>query len=54
MNDDAKGARRVAWRSVGGILERVAEESTREVDLLHGLSPVADLVDPDPLQGSAT
>ena len=28
---------RVAWRSVGAILERVAAEATREVDLLDGL-----------------
>ena len=28
---------RVAWRSVGTILERVAAEATREVDLLDGL-----------------
>ena len=28
---------RIAWRSVGGILERVAEEATRRVDLLDGL-----------------
>jgi len=28
---------RIAWRSVGGIVERVAEEATRQVDLLAGL-----------------
>lgn len=28
---------RVAWRSVGGIVERVAEEALRQVDLLDGL-----------------
>ena len=28
---------RVAWRTVGGILERVADEARREVDLLEGL-----------------
>jgi transposase len=28
---------RVAWRSVGGIIERVAAEAVREVDLLDGL-----------------
>ena len=28
---------RVAWRSVGTILERVAAEAVREVDLLDGL-----------------
>jgi transposase len=28
---------RVAWRSVGGILERVAADACREVDLLDGL-----------------
>ena len=28
---------RVAWRTVGAILERVAAEATREVDLLDGL-----------------
>ena len=28
---------RVAWRTVGGILERVATEARREVDLLNGL-----------------
>jgi transposase len=28
---------RVAWRSVGGILERVAAEASRDVDLLDGL-----------------
>lgn len=28
---------RIAWRTVGGIIERVAAEATREVDLLAGL-----------------
>ena len=28
---------RIAWRSVGGIVERVAQEATRKVDLLAGL-----------------
>jgi transposase len=31
---------RVAWRSVGGILERVADEAQREVDLLAGLKRI--------------
>ncbi len=31
---------RVAWRSVGGILERVAAEARREVDLLAGLKRI--------------
>jgi transposase len=31
---------RVAWRSVGTILERVAAEASREVDLLDGLRQI--------------
>ena len=31
---------RVAWRTVGGILERVADEAQREVDLLGGLKRI--------------
>src|SRR4051812_49692401 len=31
---------RIAWRTVGAIVERVAEEATREVDLLSGLTRI--------------
>ena len=31
---------RIAWRTVGGVLERVASEAEREVDLLAGLRRV--------------
>jgi transposase len=31
---------RIAWRTVGGILERVADEATCDVDLLSGLTRI--------------
>ena len=43
---------RVAWRTVGTILERVAAEAVREVDLLDGLTPDRDRRDQPP-QGTA-